>query len=280
LRTKWASEHFHVLEREIDAWPVEANANALVQHFDPDTSTIVICVGATPSYPVRWARLASEAAFNLRAALDYTVWELSKWNLKLNGDTREPFDHTQFPISTKPGVWRGDQVPDLHANHVALIKWLQPNAEHNVLRARQNFEEFARAFLPEGTSWVGNSPEVLTGLASRGHPLGRLVAINDHDKHRTLRPVATIPALIQFGPSIALDCELTGMWNSSFVGQYHVGAKIAEVGVRNPGSNPEVMVNNWITPRVAFGEDDILSDIPWIYNCVRGILELFWPVFL
>ena len=120
LRLKWAREHFLQLQYEVLTWPAEAYSLAFTQDFDPHTSTISVKIGPAVRFPTHWRRLASEGAFNLRSALDYVAWELAIWNINYEGRSDEPFPRTQFPISTKPGEFREDQVRDLHANHVAL----------------------------------------------------------------------------------------------------------------------------------------------------------------
>jgi hypothetical protein len=65
--------------------------------------------------------------------------------------------------------------------------------------------------------------------------------------------------------------------NNFFVqGVFQVGAKIAEITVAPTGYSPRVILRNEITPRVTFGDLDVLGAFEATYRKVRGIIQFFW----
>jgi hypothetical protein len=59
--------------------------------------------------------LAADFVQNLRCALNYLAWELSRWNLERQNLQREPHAQTQFPICTHPRQFDAWRLPDVHS---------------------------------------------------------------------------------------------------------------------------------------------------------------------
>jgi|SRR5579862_582209 len=123
---------------------------------DRNGYVVTIKVPDVPSVPPEVSLLLGDAIQNMRAALDYLVFQLAKLD--------DPgVDHertTMFPVFSKRkdfrdrGAWR---IKMLTPQHRARIESLQPYNRGN--------------------------------RADR-HPLARLVDLSDHDKHRLLIPTA------------------------------------------------------------------------------------------
>jgi len=111
----------HLLELENSLRKTNANENLrlvagaeevsfdLSQAKRPTTSWIAIVAG--------------EAAYNLRAALDYLVYSLA-WL-----DSGRPHQRTQFPIASSPKQWRSQKsgfLSGVSEEHVKRIRRLQP----------------------------------------------------------------------------------------------------------------------------------------------------------
>jgi hypothetical protein len=222
--------------------------------------------------------MASEAFFNLRSALDYTAWELAKWNLQFIGSAAEPFSRTQYPIATEEGRFQEWQLKDLHPNHVAVIKWLQPWSE---MSFQVMLDEMARhPGIPSGQQMTF-TPFVYTdkgrALIALSHPLDKVRSINDHDKHRTLKAIGVSSGISEVGDYAGVRCTVAAV-NVFSQAQLNSGAKWAEIDIVPLAPNPEVVVNDRITPALTFGGDNILSVFPTSYAFVRRVIGAFWPV--
>ena len=88
------------------------------------TSTSPVDVGILPNLPPIYSILIGECVYNLRAALDYLVYELSllDYNGKVVG--RIP----QFIIEDEPTTWRTNKwrLKFMSAKHQGMLKRLQP----------------------------------------------------------------------------------------------------------------------------------------------------------
>ena len=131
-RVARASEHIARLEGEVgDIWlrgaqrnsAVVAPPNMVAGEIEDSTHTDTIVGGAQQPVPPIIPILVSEAAYNLRAALDYLVFELSVL------DSGKGQERSQFPIESSPNNWKqrlGDWLSKLNGPHQAAIKLLQP----------------------------------------------------------------------------------------------------------------------------------------------------------
>lgn len=80
--------------------------------------------GATPEIPIEWAIRSGEILYNLRSALDYTVWQLVLAN------EEKPTRDTQFPILDKEADWTNRKternLKGVAEKHKKTIRFLQP----------------------------------------------------------------------------------------------------------------------------------------------------------
>src|SRR5207248_7031111 len=122
-RVDRAGEHLAELKTIIDAFRQgRHDARSIV--LDPD---VIKNGNIEPEWPIfdrlRIAILVGEICYNLRAALDYLVYEFA---LLDSGKVQEG---TQFPIEYRPKDFKGwakVRLRGLNARHNACIKALQP----------------------------------------------------------------------------------------------------------------------------------------------------------
>jgi hypothetical protein len=130
-RVSRARDHIHELQRRTRATLRARKSNMFVSGGRESSgvcedSTHSDSVPANEPLPVdpTISILVGEVAYNLRAALDYLVYELSI----VDSPRQEP-TMTQFPICSSPGSWersRRTRIRLLSDAHVTDIKKLQP----------------------------------------------------------------------------------------------------------------------------------------------------------
>jgi hypothetical protein len=182
----WAHKHLKVLEAELAAAPDYADPIFFAQKFDPDSSTIKVTLQGVPDLPPEWGLIAADFLQNVRAALNYLVWELSRWNLRLNGKTRDPERETQFPIFYREvGEWSERRISDLHPDHVAIVRGLQPSQIE--VQVPPEIADLVAADLVPIPDAIFRERDG----AIATHPLTLLAKLTNDDKHRGL-PVALL----------------------------------------------------------------------------------------
>jgi hypothetical protein len=254
-----ANEHFDTLKTEVGSPSDHTDSITFAQKFDPDASTIEVTLQGVPQLPFRWALIAADALQNLRAALNYLTWELARWHLASTSENREPSNRTQFPIHTKPRAFDSSMVADLHPDHAAIIKSLQPNEA----RYLSQFSE---------TDLLNLNVET---FAARS-PLGTLARLTNTDKHKVLQPALINMSVVEVGHYELFDCTLT---HSNFFARLVLenGAQWVRLDVTPTGPEPKVKVNDKFTPEISFGGWDMRGP-QWLVNCVTEIVgSSDWP---
>ena len=124
-RVERASEHLGDLERRIDA-AIRAQANALTIEFNPNPPHRILRIlrGPETFWGMRIAVLIGEIVYNLKAALDYLVFNLAIL------DSGSEQHGTQFPIDDTPERFaahvEGGWLEGLNPAHITAIEGLQP----------------------------------------------------------------------------------------------------------------------------------------------------------
>jgi hypothetical protein len=256
-----ANEQLDALETQIANTPIDIDSITFAQKFDPDTSTIEVTLQGVPKLPIELGLAAADPMQNLRAAINYLAWELAKWNLAQRGETREPDRETQFPINTKPRDFSARMVKDIHLDHVAVIKAVQPN----------------------GANWLSQFPEHILqnadaeGLAG-GHPLGVLAGLSNIDKHQALQPALVSPREFNFGPYEGIDCEVVEC-EATLNLTLKSGAHWVTCKVTPTGPNPKMKMEDPVgAEKIEFAGGD-LERLKWVASSVREIVRGFEPVF-
>lgn len=257
-----ANQQLDALEIEINALPDYSDAIAFRQEFDADASAIEITLDGVPKLPLELGLSASEPMQNLRAAINYLAWELAKWNLGQQGESREPERATQYPINTKPRDFSEHMVRDLHPDHVAIIKREQPNGAN-----------WMRQFADIGDRLREIPAEAFTA----GHPLAQLARLSNTDKHRILQPALIGGSEFKIGPYEGIDCELGGASGTLNLVLKN-GAHWSTIPVTRAGAKPRVKMDDRVSTEVVFEGGD-LRMFRHISESVRKIVSWFEPVF-
>ncbi len=274
----WAYRHLELLQSKLSAPNDYSDHISFAQHFDPDARTIEVTIQGVPDLPSEWGLIAADYLQNVRAALNYLAWELSRWNLLREGETREPKRITQFPINTAAGKFDAHKLPDVHPDHVAVIRALQPSAIEveipDGLR-RSMYEDLPADMLPE--SFYFRRDQRIAN-----HPLTRLVKLSNQDKHWAL-PVFVLGAWESrmTGTPRPINCTFGNMAWGRMSPQLEDGAvwgTVYEVMPTGEGE-PEVQVNDEITRAEVSIGGLWLPDLPAIGACAEDVIARFRGVF-
>lgn len=122
LRHERAREHLADIQRTVNALYDRLHEVGAGEH--PDTGGYAVMFPQleqpTPTLSIR----VGEAIYNLRAALDYVVFELARH------DSGQPQEGTQFPIEDREEVFRQTRRPTylkgVSDEHVAMVEEYQP----------------------------------------------------------------------------------------------------------------------------------------------------------
>ncbi len=209
---------------------VESNKPGLGVRFEEATSEYVLFVNRMPDlYPVfvRAAMFASDTVHNLRAALDYLVYDLAVAHTK--GNIRDS-KALQFPIIDKPAKWPGvlrGTLAEIDSRHSAIIEAVQPfNTFHD---------------------------EVSVGLYF--HPLAYLRDWSNSDKHRC-HAVVVVPDAGLSGP-IAMQMSMFEFVQGIFrraprePSAVRLGSEVLRV-VAPPGAFPVTDDADHVLPQLCF----------------------------
>jgi hypothetical protein len=121
FRIERAKKHLAELEGRIEAVRKGEKAFSASIEADPSVRLPVVKFGAPIETVCRL--LTGEIVYNLRAALDYLVYDLALWN------TGKPREGTQFPINKSAVAFernRKTSLKGLNVEHVAMIEQVQP----------------------------------------------------------------------------------------------------------------------------------------------------------
>lgn len=180
LRHERAGEHIDHIKREVE--PIYERFSEVATGQHPETGGYAVMFPKAQEPPPTLAVRVGEAIYNLRAALDYIVFELARL------DSGEPQDGTQFPIEDRKEVFdetrRNTYLRGVSDSHVALIEEYQPYQGCNwtgILRTLSNPDKHRALHLL--LTQVDPEIEVSTGHRFTAEDLDRapVVASNDPD---------------------------------------------------------------------------------------------------
>jgi len=274
----WAYQHLARLQPELSAPTDYSDRVSFAQHFDPDARTIEVTLQGIPDLPPEWGLIAADYLQNVRAALNYLAWELSRWNLLRQNETRDPKRITQFPINTVAGQFDAHKLPDVHPDHVAVIRELQPSAMEVEIPGGAmggSYDDLPADMLPPSFTLKRDQ-------RIADHPLTKLVKLSNQDKHWAL-PVFVLGAWegkITRMPT-PINCTFGNIDWGRTSPQLENGAvwgTVYEVTPTGEGE-PEVQVYDEITRAEASIGGLWLPDLPAIGGCAEEIIARFSGVF-
>lgn len=254
---------------------VYAEPISLAQHFNPDSRTIQVTLQGVPDLPQELGLIAADFLQNLRAALNYLVWELSRLHLLKEGEGQEPRSQTQFPIFYKRGgEWNDNRIPDLCIDHAAIVRELQPSEVE--IEIPPSYRE-----LPDGVP-LPESFDIRREQARLSHPLTHLAKLTNEDKHRTL-VVALLsgPFCVEGSPPVARNCTIGPMTWMHVPPHLKSGEiwGVAEDVTPTGEGEPELEIRDKITTAEPGIGACAISDLPEIGTCVADIIGRFAPAF-
>lgn len=219
-----ASEHIDTLEDEIRR---QTPLITLREERELSPSGKMLNVRAeivaVPDFPNRWAAISGDAIHNIRAALDYLVYELIRL------ERGHYWGGSQFPIATHPAKHTGrvqrETIKKLGC-HWAVIQAYQPYQRGDATSLYDMLFLYLNEF-------------------------------SNQDKHRLLVPVANSakPDMGVFVIRPVRDCQrqtVHMVWVNGRV--LEPGADLTREAFVVTGADPQVHVDNDYTPLVSFGE--------------------------
>jgi hypothetical protein len=123
LRCKRVKAHIDELERELDEYEAQERSAVFAEINSETKITSIGFTRAAAPPPKNTNILIGEVIYNLRAALDYMVYEMAIF------DSGQPQEHTQFPIVTDSKNFSPEAKKSLKGislQHIAEIEVLQP----------------------------------------------------------------------------------------------------------------------------------------------------------
>lgn len=253
-----AQQNLELLDNEIGAY-LDGHREPIprVGELDADTNQHIRWRFRTIDHPDPiLAAVIGDYIHDLRSALDHLAFELSF----LDTGGRIPSRRVAFPCCWTRAEWRDRKVQvgklgGINNRHRALIYRAQPCF-------RRNDTASARAI-----------------AARRPNALSDLQNLWDHDKHRTLQPIASAPFDVRGTVADIRDCEPLGdlRLNREILGRpIQNGAEIFSLRIRPTGRNPEVDMDFQVGVLVTFHNGmpalDILPRLgKWVANAIA-----FW----
>ena len=229
-KIKRASRHLEVLHSEIRRF-TESDPKPFhfVPEIDQSSSRYLLRVKIDREPPSEWSLIAGDFVQNLRASLDYLVWQLVVDN------DREPARTNAFPLF--------DRRPPQNPKNRHRQRWEANLA--GVSSAAVGFIESCQPF--NGA----DGPDV--------HVLSALRELSNQDKHRSLMPAFSAiqrePDLADFTVVETHDV-LAPIEGGTLHAGYalHDGDLVLEAPIKILGSNPTVKIEGQLPLDVAFGK--------------------------
>jgi hypothetical protein len=229
-KVKRASRHLETLHSEIQSFTErEPKPFRFIPEVDGQSSRFVLRVKIESEPPPEWSLIVGDFVQNLRASLDYTVWQLV-----LDND-RKPGRHNAFPLVDHP--------PPFNPKNENRRRWEAKVAGIDAEAVR--FIESCQPF---------NGPD-----GPERHLFAALRDLSNQDKHRSLMPAFSA---IQRGPDLA-DIEIVGtqdlespIESGKLLAGYALadGDPVLEAPVTITGPNPTIRMKGQLPLDVAFGE--------------------------
>ena len=234
LKWAWAVAEIEILERELEAFAVDGDAQALTTtaiKYHPHRHCFILSVATLPPLPHRLGLRLGDVVHNLRGCLDHLAWALAERGRTppSYGDLSEgqkraiafPIcsDRAEFVRALK-ATWGGhSQLPGVRRDDLAPVRASQPYVHGKRLAPFH----------------------VLTALAE----------FSDQDKHGAIHPLAFLPTAPPVYEILDVaDCAITRPVLEPPDLPLKVKAELARVYVRKTGPNPrlEMQVHGALEP--------------------------------
>lgn len=260
LEGAWAKlergkHHADVLRAEIeDAGAPNPNVIPLRRAYEPNEGAVIYRIDRVMEVCDHWPLLAGDAIQNFRAALDHLMWQLAILHLGRR-PTKKEAPNIQFPVITHARKL----VPGGHR----YLTHIRPG-DIQVLKPFQPYKRLKRGRL---------------------HPLPKLVALSNTDKHRRLHLLVVAAHQAAFAnrhdayrgclPVLQTtpDGTETAVWHHSAPRRPpRAGDEILRIPVHPTGHSPDVDVDAVLMGWVAIGR--LGPVIPLLDACGRYVTDV------
>ncbi|MHB1526922.1 MAG: hypothetical protein ACYCZN_11700 [Candidatus Dormibacteria bacterium] len=232
----WAVRHSQLLKADIDrALKSDGDSSDSVlgigHNYDPKLQCWVIRVTHVGATPIRFSLIAGDLIQNFRSALDHLAWFLVQ---RIPRDVPLPDDELKrvyFPICDSEGQFDRSvptKLPGVGDTDLAIISQFQPYFIGD-----------------EGKAW---------------HAFRILADLSDHDKHRTLQPVALRLNTVTCRALNSRDCVVWRITPVTTADPLQVNMKLASIFARKTGPKPTFEVEIEPTADVAFNGNVWVKD--------------------
>jgi hypothetical protein len=257
-----AEQNFKLIDDQIGAYlrSLPKEPIPTVGRYDAQEKRIRWAVGDIAEPDLLLATLIGDFVHDLRSALDHLAFELS-------------FLDT------------GGTIPDRRIAYPCC--WTDAQWKHKKVRVEKlrGINKTHRAMIYKTQPCYRRSDTVKAAAARRRnrHPLADLQEFWDHDKHRTLQPVASVPSQIHGETIGSQDCKGRGMLHldPEFLGQpLYAGMECFWLPVWPTGPHPLAELYITLGVHISFRNGlPALFSLRVIGEWVGSVIGLFAPVF-
>lgn len=250
---KWgqAVVHSQALEADIDAFDDGADPSRKLEvraEYQPKRRGFAIYLASIDPVPVRWGLMLSDVANNSRSCLDHIAWAVVT-----RGQT--PPELLQQKARRRIGFPIADRRETFNGNLPTRL----PGARRADLAKVRRYQSFHR------------------GIAKRHlHVFSMLSTINNENKHRTIKPIWSVPMAAEYQVRNQRNCDVPTQLGQAIRKPLQTGMEIGYIRARKRGADPAIDVE----ARISFGPflEHLVMVKQWLY-VTRGWIFLLLSEF-
>jgi hypothetical protein len=247
LKLDQARQHIALVTAYTQQGPAVALTKAEVFDAEANTFRVGALVSEVPDLPKSWSLPVGDAVQNIRAALEYLVYELVA--LRADG---VPYKWTTFPISTT-----GD---------------FRPEEQETIDRLGEHWERIDKT-----------QPYHAQADDAAGRAFGVLQKMSNQDKHRLLVPVAAAMEPLPAQPLIMATKDLTAPIKGGFnAGLLEKSTEIAWQEFHTTGPDPAAWVQSNYFPFIVsehFPTLRVHELLQLVHRKAELLVQAFLPLF-
>jgi hypothetical protein len=234
LKWAWAVADVEILKRQLEAFAVDPDAQALrttAIKYQPHRHCFVVSVATLPPLPARHSLLLGNIVHNLRGCLDHLAWALAE-----RGRTPPSF-------GALTPAQRGAIAFPISKNRTEFVRALKATSRWPSCLPGVRRDDIAPI--------RASQPYVHGKRLIPFHVLTVLSGFLDEDKHRAIQPLAFLPTAPPVYEILDVtDCTITRPILEPANLPLKVNAELARVYIRKTGPNPhlEMEVHGAVEP--------------------------------
>ena len=235
----WAVVNAETLEADILVYGVETHGQApfkTKRRYDAKRHCIILSVAEIDPLPIHWGLQLGDVAHNFRSSLDHLAWALVKRGSATLTEAQER--RVYFPIAKSPRHFAAVQktmLVGVRRADLAIVRAYQPYK-----RGKRNLQRHVFSVLDE---------------------------LSNHDKHRTVQPIWSLPDSATWERGDAHDCEITQIVERARRVPLQVDTELARFYVRKTGPNPDIEVKGETTA------DPAINERVWLRNWIEETVK-------